>query len=303
MQTYKFNTLIATLVAAAAFLLLMAHDSMAAPIYVMYGGVGNKPTARAGELLVIDQNNASGTLIGDPITPGGLSGIAFNANGALLGSTVFGSGSTSQLVQINPDTGALVSTIGDITVSGSPISIGDLAFQPGTDVLFGIRSATNNANVAGELYTIDTATGVATLVGNTGTQAGGGIAFAPGGTLYFTSRDPSDTNFFGLNTLNPNTASVLNTKRLLNFYDGLGIRPSDGILFAAGPNVGDISIVNPVTGAETLLGNTGSGHPGDLDFRVIPEPGSLILLALGLLCIIVYGWRCRKRAAEGHASP
>ncbi|MBI1928405.1 hypothetical protein HYR99_29700 [Candidatus Poribacteria bacterium] len=59
-----------------------------------------------------------------------MSSIAFNANGALFGSTIV-SGSTSKLVQINPDTGSLISTIGDISI-------------------------------------IDPLTGAATLVGNTG---------------------------------------------------------------------------------------------------------------------------------------
>jgi hypothetical protein len=108
-----------------------------------------------------------------------------------------------------------------------------------------------------------------------------------------------------LNTLDATNTSRIATVAIDFYFDGLAVRPSDGTLFAAGPNFGDISIINPVNGNVTFVGNTGPTrpHPSDLDFRVIPEPGSRILLVLGLLCIVVYGWRCRKRSAEGHVSP
>jgi hypothetical protein len=107
---------------------------------VMYGGVGNGSPLSPGGLLTVDQGTGAGTLVGDPITPGGLTGISFNSSGTLFGSSIFGG--ASSLVVINPDTGALVSTIGAISdgVGGPTLSIGDLAFQPGTDVLFGITS-------------------------------------------------------------------------------------------------------------------------------------------------------------------
>ena len=75
-----------------------------------------------------------------------------------------------------------------IDENGIPVSIADLATQPGTDTIFGIQSP-NDANFTGtaNLYTISTA-GVATLVGNTGVFFAS-IAFAPDGTLYMTSAD------------------------------------------------------------------------------------------------------------------
>ena len=174
----------------------------------------------------------------------------------------------ANLVEINPDTGALLASV-PITLSGVPISIGDLAVQPGTDVLYGIRSNGDrnlNGPFGGRLYTIDTTTGVASLVGNTFQARGGGIGFAPDGTLYF-------AEFNQLHTLNTATAAPL-TSIFLNFggHEGLGIRPSDGTLFASQAGAGaandGIRIIDPNTGVSTLLGNTGTGNTSDLAFRV-----------------------------------
>src|SRR5262249_39778135 len=151
-----------------------------------------------------------------------------------FGSTIRTSGGTSQLVRLNPDTGVLLSTIGPITdgVGGPAISIGDLAMQPGTNTLFGIRSNADGQGRAGRLYTIDKTTGVATFIGSTGSAAGGGIAFAPDGTLYQTAYN-SGFDFTSLNQLNPTNAARISTVRVPFYFDGLGIRPTDGVIFAA----------------------------------------------------------------------
>ena len=115
---------------------LLPHISSAQQI--LFGANGNGSPINKGAIIRINQVNGSAVLIGDPVTPGGLSGIDFDSTGRLYGSTVEGSGSSSFLVDINPVTGALIDTIGEIMAGGSPIKIGDLAFQPGTDVLFGI---------------------------------------------------------------------------------------------------------------------------------------------------------------------
>lgn len=149
----------------------------------------------------------------------------------------------------------------------------------------------------GLLFRINTATGVATLVGNTGTGAGGGIAFAPDGTLYQTAYH-HNFDFFALNKLDPNTGAVLSSVPLPTYFDGLGVRP-DGTLFATPVASDQIFTLNPLTGAATFVGATGTGLVSDLDFRpelvVVPEPGSLALFGVGGLALLGYGWR-RKRA-------
>ena len=84
---------------------------------------------------------AAAHLSAKPVANVGLPGLAFHPDGRLFASTVT-SGNPSSLIQINPDTGALIATIGQINDNGTPLSIGDLSFQPGTGVLYGITSNT-----------------------------------------------------------------------------------------------------------------------------------------------------------------
>ena len=260
---------------------------------ILYGGVGNGSAVNPGALLSINQTNGVGTFIGDPITPGGLTGLTF-VGGALYGSTIGGFGTTSNLVTIDPNTGALLSTVGPITiVGGGAISIGDLATNPLTGALYGVRSNTDQGGGGGFLYTIDPTTGVATFLGDTNAGAGGGIAFTSDGRLFQTSYDAQLTQL-SLNQLDPTNASRISTVFLSQYFDGLAIR-SDGVFFATGGGSADDGIynINPTTGVATLIGNTGVGSPSDLAF-LVPEPASITLLIAGGAGILVLRLRRRK---------
>ena len=229
----------------------------------MYGGVANGSPVDPGAVLTIDQGDGSGLLLDDPVTPGGLTGLAFDSTGRLFGSTAAGVGTFSELVEIDPDTGGLLATVATINDGVNDLRIGDLAFQPGTDVLFGIAQ---NAL----LYTIDVATALATLVGDPGLLDNGGLAFTPGGTLYLATTGFSTLE---LVTLDPTDASVQSTVVTDRGIDGLGIR-ADGVLFAteaggAGQGGGkpDVIVTLALDGTTTVVGNTGAGSAADLDFR------------------------------------
>ena len=96
----------------------------------MYGSNGNNTTNR-GALVTINQTNGIGTVVGTPVANVGLPGLAFHPDGRLFAVTLTNL-TPSTLIQVNPDTGALITSIGAITDNGTPISIGDLSFQPGT---------------------------------------------------------------------------------------------------------------------------------------------------------------------------
>lgn len=195
---------------------------------------------------------------------------------------------TSNLLRLNPATGAQISST-PITDAGTPISIADLALQPGTGTLFGIRGPNDQLGGQGKLYTINKTTGVATLVGNTG-DFFAAIAFAPNGTLYMASSDlgPMGMNInLALKTLNPTNAATITSVPLNDFVGALAVRPEDSAIFAGTGDSGNFFTINPATGAETLLGNTGRNFVGDFAFAPIPEPSSLGLIALGGLGLAV----------------
>jgi hypothetical protein len=230
----------------------------------------------------------------------------------------------SDLIKINPTNGALISSVG-ITSGGNTVSIADLATQPGTNAIFGIQSP-NDPNFTGtdNLYTINPTTGVATLVGNTGVFFGS-IAFAPNGTLYMTSADlpaadggtfPVTSSCFAdincqLDIVNPANAQTLSFVVLPDFYAAFGITTTGGLL--ADNGAGDIGqpctgqfcaalsgLTFTASGNTTFIANTGLNFVGDIAAQLTPEPGSLVLLAIGFAIMAGAIVLKTRRHAEPH---
>jgi len=223
----------------------------------MYGVEGNGSPSTPGGLNLVDQSDASLTFVGDPVTPGGLSGLAIDSTGTAYGSTVSGFGSPSDLVLIDLNTGNLINNLGTITdQSGQTLKIGDLADQPGTDIIFGITANQGPSGPlvgGGFLFTISTIDGSAILVGDTGISVNAGLGFAPDGTLYMSEVNPSN-----LHTVDPTNAQILTTVAVADNWDGLCVR-ADGTIFATqvGFSVApfDLATLNPSTGDVSLIGS------------------------------------------------
>ena len=231
-----------------------------------------------------------------------ISGLAFDATGTLFASTkppggfppLPGPSGASNLLRLDPASGAIITNV-PITANGVPINIADLAVQPGTNSLFGVRAPNDGLGGQGNLYIIDSITGVATLLGNTG-HFFDSIAFATDGTLYLASADrgmgPTNSE---LSVINPANAATLHSVSTADFFGALTVRP-DGIIFGGNGDGGELFTVDPVTGAETLVGSTGLSFVGDLAFAV-PEPSSLSLLLTALGGLGGLAWRRRSRQA------
>ncbi|HKA35588.1 MAG TPA: hypothetical protein VKH43_02140 [Thermoanaerobaculia bacterium] len=262
-----------------------------APTPVLYGGNGGHGGGVTDGLVIkIDQTTAAVTNVGHPDSVKRITGLAFDSAGNLWGSTLGGAPgppppafSTSKLIQINPTNGSQISSV-DITdgPSGPAISIADLAIQPCTDVIYAVRGPQDGGG-PGNLYTVDKGTGVATLVINTG-HFFGSIAFGPDGTLYMAAADLDKFDNqvgFALETRDPASGTLQSSVPTAQFYGALAVRPTDGKIFAGNGDFAQIFTLDPSTGAETLIGSTGSNFVGDLAFRPTSSPTS----GLNLNCL------------------
>jgi hypothetical protein len=293
------------IVTALALLCLAPIPATATEVlYAGLGGLNNGASTNDGALATVSQTTGAVTIVGHPIgTPPDLitriSGLAFDSAGNLFASTLYPPGGFppptgprfSNLITLNPSNGVLLTST-PIMAGGITLAIADLAIQPGTNTLFGITSPDGVTHSPGDLYSINPGTGVATLIGNTG-KFFDTIAFAPNGTLYLAAADlhmgPVNPT---LETLNPSNATVLSTVPTTDFFGALGVR-SDGTIFGGNGDLHALFTINPITGVETLIGDTGTNFIGDLAFST-PETGATLnLMAVGLAGLA--GCACRFR--------
>jgi hypothetical protein len=164
-----------------------------------------------GELYILDPATSGivqdiGPLNDTSSTNYPITGLAFSPiTGVLYGSTGNSVAATAaKLVTIDPAT-ALVTVVGSynagpVNQQGTPATMSDLAFDTAGN-LFGVGS------IGGpNLYSINIATGQATVIGSTGISStgGGGLAISPGGVFYGT---PTNTQF---GTYNRTTGAYTN---------------------------------------------------------------------------------------------
>src|SRR4029079_13697798 len=103
----------------------------------------------------------------------GMTGMAFQpSTGVLFGSTAANVPATAaKLVTINPATG-LVTVVGGFGVANGS-TMADLAFDPTSGTLYGVGT-----NGGAHLYSINTTTGAATIIGSSGLRVTNGRGLA-----------------------------------------------------------------------------------------------------------------------------
>jgi len=241
-----------------------------------------------GELYIVNQT--TGAVVQDvgplndvnnvnyPIT-----GLAFSPiSGILYGSTGNAGTVDGLLVRINPATG-LVTPVGlfnagPTNTGGTPATMADLAFDPSGN-LFGV------ASIGGpNLYSINVATGQATLVGPNGVStstSGGGLAISPGGVF---SATPTSTRF---GTYNSGTGAYTNiaapTRPVGGAYAALDYDGGTlyGLDLGPGPALTThLVTINPATAAVTDIATSVAALDA-IAFQV-PEPCAIMLVIAGL---------------------
>ncbi|MFY9823636.1 MAG: carboxypeptidase regulatory-like domain-containing protein [Thermoanaerobaculia bacterium] len=236
-----------------------------------------------GAVALLDADTLAGSFLDDSGSSGGLSGLAVNSSGRLFATTLEGppGSSTSRLLELDPGSGAVLAEIGPITDStdGSGLSVGDLAVQPGSGALFVLRTGEDGHGKDGSLYIVNPANGVASLVGGTGTDGTGGLAFTPNGLLY-TTRWDGDKGVAFLRSLDPANGSTLSEVEIASppgLFRGLTARPTDGLLlgtlqqFVVGQPQSVVAI-DPASGLVAEIGITNFGVLEDLALLPLPPP-------------------------------
>ena len=163
-------------------------------------------------------------------------------------------------------------------IKDGPVRMEGLAFNRNTGLFYGINNDTNPAALAKRLYTIDPATGNATLLGSvTGTGAA-----SPINGLGF---DDTTNTLYGINqatgqlvTINTATrvATTIGPANPSLIIGALEFRHADGLLYGIDDNAGGSRLVrwSSPTAAATIVGPLGAGAT-DCNGLAVTDSGEL----------------------------
>lgn len=179
----------------------------------------------------------------------------------LLYATDGAGGNVSNLYILNPDTGAVVKTVGPVG-----FAVTGLAIDPTTGTLYGStgRQASAGQPNPGSLIKIDRTTGKGTLIGDerANTETAADITFTPDGALFGWLEDTTDD----LVTINTATgaATVVGDSGLDTYGSGIASNSAGVLYFAGEGEQGRLFTIDRSTGAATPIAtlNGPNGDPG-----------------------------------------
>lgn len=161
-----------------------------------------------------------------------------------------------QLGELNKTTGVFTSsaTITGVAAGQSPTG---LAFQTAASPFY----LSSSDGLTSHLYTVVPATGVATLVGDTGLPLVIDIAINASGQMY--AHDISDDSIYSINTTTGAPTLVGPTGVAANFAQGIEFDKGTGVLYAwiyEGGGVNRFATINLATGAATTVATPLAGE-------------------------------------------
>lgn len=215
-------------------------------------------------------------------------------------STIWGiQANTDDLVTINSATG--VGTVGP-TITGTGLSasaaIYSLAWDPVTGILYGNTSVGNGAT-ADTLYSINTTTGAATMLGRIGINDVYALGFSQNGTLYGVENADDNGGLLNIN-LTTGVGTLVGNTGVQGIFD-IASDPSGSGFYAAESNTFALYKLNVATATATEVGSYESiANIAGLAFlapgSATPEPDSILLLTAGL-GLIGFGTSRRKNGS------
>ena len=289
----------------ATAVLLLATSAHAALIYAPNALPRPYPFDGPDELIMFDSSDPAGfTIVGSMSVPNiGFGGMDFDRDGNLWAYASLykpTNGAAAGLYSVDLNTGA--ATVQG-TLSTQPLD--DLAFNPTDNQMYGIRSQFNTTR----LYTVNLVTGTTSYVGNfsglpADVQLTIGLAIDSEGDFYV--HDVGEDKIYKCGAGLALT-ELYALSQDTGFSQGMGIdwsRDDMGYHGAVGQGVfpdyfsqvntfapdGSAYTLGPDFGPNEYYGGYGFPlvEPGDLAVMPVPEPTSVLLLALGVLL-------CRRR--------
>jgi hypothetical protein len=283
----------------ASFVLSIAGIANAQTIYATNNLAGGGGAGTQNTLISFNAANPAGwATVGSMGVAGiGFGGLDFNGAGSLYAyaSYLQAGGSASGLYSVNVLNGAAT------LVGNSGQTLQDLAWNPATNTMYGVNSATNVAS----LYSINLGNGATTLVGNfvglAATNLEVGLAVDSQGNYYV--HDIASDRIY--KSTAPGSLTVAQMPYVLgdtNFSQGMTINWSGnggpvnkgfhGAIGSAPSFFSELRTFDAVPGTYTTVGNFGtpSGtfptvETGDLAIQPIPEPAAALMLVLGGLML------------------